>query len=106
MYKNKFKLAVSVFLFAIAIALCGCVSEEGARKHAERAHATAAASGVVPGMMWEAVVYRSDDSEDRELGRFESRDECHRAAQAHITQHEQAEGEQFASACVITKADS
>ena len=78
----------TIVLFTFAIALSACVSEEGAREHAEKGDA-AAKVGMMPGMMWKAIVYNTDAGKHMELGQFESRDECHQATQAHMDGHKQ-----------------
>ena len=100
------KLFISILLLTLTIALSACVSEEGARKHAERGDAVATDVGMMPGMMWQGVVYNTDAEEQMELGHFESRSECEEATQAHIAGHEQPEKGYLASACEIVKADN
>ena len=99
------KLFISTLLVSFAVALSACVSEEGARKHAMKGE-TASRAGVMPGMVWKAVVYNSASKESLELGRFESRDECHQANQAHMVDHKQPEKGHLASACEVVESDS
>ena len=100
------KLFISTLLFITTIALAACVSEEGARKHAEKGNAVATKAGMIPGMMWKAVVYRTSGKQNIELGHFESRDECQEATQAHMAEHKKTAKGHPASACVIVKAGS
>ena len=98
------KLLISSLLFLTIIVFSACVSEEGARKHAEKGNALAAKAGMMPGMMWKAVVYSTDDKKSAELGHFESRDECHSATQAHIDEHQETPEGHLASACVVVSS--
>ena len=104
--ENQMKLFISTLLLTLTMALSACVSEEGARKHAERGYALASEVGMMPGMMWKAVVYHTDTKEPMELGHFESRSKCHEATQAHMTGHEPPEKGHLASACVVVKANN
>lgn len=99
------KLFISTIIFAITIALSACVSEEGARKHAEKG-GVALKAGMIPGMMWKAVVYSTDAKNKMELGHFESRDECQQATQTHMEKHKQPKKGHFASACEIVKSNN
>ena len=100
------KLFISTLLLTLTIALSACVSEEGARKHAEKGHTMASKVGIMSGMMWQAVVYNTNAKEQMELGQFESRDECHEAVQAYMVGHEQPEKGHLASACVVVAANN
>ena len=104
MKENLMKLFTSTLLLILTITLSACVTEEGARMHAERGKASS--PGMVYGMMWKAVVYNTDAKEQMELGRFESRGECEAATQAHMAGHEQPKKGDLASACVLVKADN
>ena len=104
--ENLMKLFISTLLLAVTIALSACVSEDGAEKHAAKGDAVASKVGMMPGMMWKAVVYNTNAKKQMELGHFESRDECHEAVQAHMTGHEQPKEGHLASACVVMKADN
>ena len=104
MKENLMKLFTSTLLLTLMITLSACVTEEGARMHADRGKASS--PGMVPGMMWQAVVYNTDAKEEMELGRFESRSECRDATQAHMAGHEQPKTGHLASACVLVKADN
>ncbi len=106
MKENLMKLFISTLLLALTITLSACVSEEGARKHAEKGHAVASKVGMMSGMMWKAVVYNTNAKKQTELGHFESRDECHEAVQAHMTGHEQPKKGHLASACVVVAANN
>ena len=100
------KLFTSTLLFLIVIALSACVSEEGSRKHAEKGNMMAPKVGMMPGMMWKAVVYSTDTKKNIELGHFESREECHEATLIHATEHKQDKKGHSAAACVVMKSDS
>ena len=101
------KLLINIMLlFTLAIALSACVSEEGAHKHAAKGDAVASKAGMVPGMVWKAVLYNTDAKKHTELGEFESRDECYEATQAHMAKHQQAKQGHPASACVIVKSNN
>ena len=104
MKENQMKLFISTLLFLLTISLSACVSEEGASKHIEKGHAIASKVGMIPGMMWKAVVYKTTDAKHMELGKFESRDECQKATQAHMAGHQQPEKGHLASACTVVKS--
>ena len=94
----------NILLSVFAIAISACVSEEGAREHAEKGQA--AGVGMIPGMMWKAIVYGTDSKKVMELGRFESRSECHRVTRAHTVEHGQPKKGHPASACVVVSSDN
>ena len=100
------KLFISTLLLALTITLSACVSEEGAREHAEKGHAVASKVGMMSGMMWKAVVYNTNAKKQMELGHFESRSECHEAVQMHMTGHKQPKKGHLASACVVVRANN
>ena len=99
------KLLANILLFLTVVALSACVSEEGTQKHINKGSATTKV-GVMPGMMWKAVVYDTNAKKSLELGYFESRNECHDATLSHASKRKKTKKGHTASACVIVESDS
>ncbi len=68
------------FIMACAFLLSACVTEEGAKKHAAKQHAS------TDGLKWHATIYSSQrtDAKTEKIGEFNSRGECMDTAMVHI----------------------
>lgn len=101
MKKNKY--IVTILSLAVALMLSACVSEEGARRHA--AKGSEMPTGVIAGMEWEAKVYSTSGGDEKVLGHFQSRSECHGAVLAYMEAHAAGHQGDLASACAVTASN-
>ena len=99
---KKNKSMVMILSLVAALMLSACVSERGVREHMAKGKAMPA--GVISGMVWEAKVHGAGGDE-KVLGHFESRGECHHAVMMHKEAHAASQSGDMVSSCTATPSN-